>query len=261
MKLPVSTRSFGLIRPQSAQPTAWAVPLGTACLLLPPRLKMKCNGSRRAAFESSGQGALCPSANWTLVTHRAVESVSDYARACHTIGGMYDFSQFKLGDSVDDLANGWIIAESLFTVFLYFMATLESQANSQTRGWKKSPGAYSSAASRPAVQPCIYVWAFFFIAASAARSNLRFLIDVTPGAVGTANMLIYVRVGFYDGHTSLRPRRRRLLSDSRALNPLRVRSRDDTSRYYRPTNRRGREPLTLGEDAGSGTHVNGNKAV
>ncbi|KAJ7745048.1 hypothetical protein B0H16DRAFT_1462887 [Mycena metata] len=169
-----------------------------------------------------GQGALCPSANWTLVTHRAVESVSDYARACHTIGGMYDFSQFKLGDSVDDLANGWIIAESLFTVF---------------------------------------VWAFFFIAAYAARSNLRFLIDVTPGVVGTANILIYVRVGFYDGHTSLRPRRRRLLSDSRALNPLRVRSRDDTSRYYRPTDRRGREPLTLGEDAGSGTHVNGNKAV
>jgi hypothetical protein len=45
------------------------------------------------------------------------------------------------------------------------------------------------------------IWAIFFISAYAARSNLRFLIDVTPAIVGNANMLIYVRVGLGWAHS------------------------------------------------------------
>jgi hypothetical protein len=32
------------------------------------------------------------------------------------IGVSYDFSKFKVGDSVSELANGWIIADCAFTV-------------------------------------------------------------------------------------------------------------------------------------------------
>jgi hypothetical protein len=44
------------------------------------------------------------------------------------------------------------------------------------------------------------IWALFFVIAYATRSNLRFLIDVTPAIVSSANMLIYVRVGLGWAH-------------------------------------------------------------
>jgi hypothetical protein len=40
----------------------------------------------------------------------------------------------------------------------------------------------------------------FFVITYVIRSNLRFLIDVTPAIVGSANMLIYVRVGLGWAH-------------------------------------------------------------
>ncbi|KAJ7728087.1 hypothetical protein B0H16DRAFT_245286 [Mycena metata] len=116
-----------------------------------------------------------------------------------TIGGMYAFSQFKLGDSVDALANGWIIAESLFTVFTNMYCTVFIS----WRLWRVQ-NILKPAGGRSLNSVIVIIvesaalstaWAFFFIAAYAVRSNLRFLIDVTPAVVGTANMLIYVRVG------------------------------------------------------------------
>lgn len=41
----------------------------------------------------------------------------------------------------------------------------------------------------------------FFVITYITRSNLRFLIDVTPAIVGSANMLIYVRVGLGWAHS------------------------------------------------------------
>ncbi|KAJ7184525.1 hypothetical protein C8R46DRAFT_1208715 [Mycena filopes] len=116
-----------------------------------------------------------------------------------TIGCIYSFSQFKVGDSVDDLANGWIIAESLFTVFTNFYCT----ALISWRLWRVQsilkPAGGRSLMSVIAIivesAALSATWALFFITAYALRSNLRFLIDVTPAVVGTANMLIYVRVG------------------------------------------------------------------
>ncbi|KAJ7174926.1 hypothetical protein C8R46DRAFT_1253119 [Mycena filopes] len=126
------------------------------------------------------------------------------------IGGICSFAQFKVGDSVDDLANGWIIAESAFTV----VATMYCTALISWTLWRVQSilepsggrNLMSGLEVRPLIQIVLQVpsllialrsstWTVFFITAYAMRSNLRFLLDVTPAVVGTANALIYVRVG------------------------------------------------------------------
>ncbi|KAJ7078732.1 hypothetical protein B0H15DRAFT_788745 [Mycena belliarum] len=116
-----------------------------------------------------------------------------------TIGITYDFSHFKTGDDVIQLANGWIIADCVFTVFTNIYCT----ALIAWRLWRVH-SVVRSEGGRTLMSVLVIIvesaalsasWALFFICVYAARSNLRFLIDVTPSIVGAANMLIYVRVG------------------------------------------------------------------
>ncbi|KAJ7687594.1 hypothetical protein B0H17DRAFT_1203489 [Mycena rosella] len=128
-----------------------------------------------------------------------------------TIGVTYDFSQFKPGDDVAALANGWIIADCVFTVFTNMYCTaliawklwrVHSIANCTPSGGRTLMSVLAIIIESAALSA---IWAVFFISAYAARSNLRFLIDVTPAIVGAANMLIYVRVGLGWTHTPVGP--------------------------------------------------------
>ncbi|KAJ7617668.1 hypothetical protein DFH06DRAFT_101085 [Mycena polygramma] len=118
--------------------------------------------------------------------------------AASTVGVAVDFSNFRPGDNVLQLANGWIIADCGFTVFTNIYCT----ALIGWRLWRVQSILKPAGRSFISIIAIIIesaalstTWAIFFVAAYAARSNLRFLIDVTPAIVGTANMLIYVRVG------------------------------------------------------------------
>ncbi|KAJ7697152.1 hypothetical protein B0H17DRAFT_853152, partial [Mycena rosella] len=128
------------------------------------------------------------------------------------IGVTYNFSQFKPGDEVAALANEWIIADCVFTVLTNMYCTaliawklwrVHSIANSTPSGGHTLMVTPPSLHRFPAVPGRTLIelhlphrtWAVFFISAYAARSNLRFLIDVTPAIVGAANMLIYMRMG------------------------------------------------------------------
>ncbi|KAK7056060.1 hypothetical protein R3P38DRAFT_2850277 [Favolaschia claudopus] len=123
-----------------------------------------------------------------------------------TIGVAIDFSQFKAGDNVLALANGWIIADCAFTLFTNIYCT-------GMMGWRlwrvqqilKPSGErtfHSIVAIIVESAALSSIWGLFFVATYAARSNLRFLIDVTPAIVSSANMLIYVRVGLGWAHGS-----------------------------------------------------------
>jgi len=125
------------------------------------------------------------------------------------IGVMYEFSRFQPGDSVPELANGWIIADTIFTVLTNIYCT----ALIAWRLWRVQtiikPAGTSNFMSVLAIivesAALCATWAVFFIITYAAQSNLRFLIDVTPSIVGTANMLIYVRVGLGWAHAPVKP--------------------------------------------------------
>ncbi|KAJ7346602.1 hypothetical protein DFH08DRAFT_195286 [Mycena albidolilacea] len=128
--------------------------------------------------------------------------------AASTIGVAKNFSQFTPGDSVLELANGWIIADCAFTVFTNIYCT----ALIGWRLWRvqnalKTTGGYtlnSIVAIIVESAALSTIWAIFFVATYAARSNLRFLIDVTPAVVSAANMLIYVRVGLGWAHAPVK---------------------------------------------------------
>jgi len=120
------------------------------------------------------------------------------------VGVMYDFSRFKAGDSVHELANGWIIADCIFTVSTNIYCT----SLIAWRLWRVQT-ILKPAGGRTLMSVLVIIvesaalsaaWALFFILTYVARSNLRFLIDVTPAIVGAANMLIYVRVGLGWAH-------------------------------------------------------------
>ncbi|KAJ7441087.1 hypothetical protein FB451DRAFT_1106217 [Mycena latifolia] len=145
---------------------------------------------------------------WTVWTHNKsvmiFPSITLVGLVVSTIGITYDFSQFKLGDDVHELASGWIIVDCVCTVFtnVYCTALI---------AWKlwRVHSVVKPEGGRTLISVLVIIvesaalsasWAVFFISAYAAQSNLRFLIDVTPAIVGTANMLIYVRVGLGWAH-------------------------------------------------------------
>ncbi|KAJ7110735.1 hypothetical protein C8R43DRAFT_904272 [Mycena crocata] len=123
-----------------------------------------------------------------------------------SVGVTYDFSRFKVGDSVPALADGWTIADFGFT----FLTNLYCTVFIAWRLWRvqnilKSSGGHSLLISVVAIivesAALAATWAVFFITAYAVRSNLRFLIDITPSIIGTTNTLIYVRVGLGWAHS------------------------------------------------------------
>ncbi|KAF7353848.1 hypothetical protein MVEN_01070400 [Mycena venus] len=121
------------------------------------------------------------------------------------VGVMYDFSQFKPGDSVDELANGWIIADCAFTVLTNIYCTSfiawrlwRVQSILKPVGGRTLLSVLAIIVESAALSAA---WAIFFILTYVVRSNLRFLVDVTPAIVGTTNMLIYVRVGMGWAHS------------------------------------------------------------
>ncbi|KAJ7208678.1 hypothetical protein GGX14DRAFT_566888 [Mycena pura] len=124
-------------------------------------------------------------------------------------GAIYEFSRFSPGDSVSELANGWIVADTIFTVLTNMYCT----ALIAWRLWRVQsivkPVGASNLMSVLAIivesAALSAIWAVFFIVTYAARSNLRFLIDVTPSIVGAANMLIYVRVGLGWAYAPVKP--------------------------------------------------------
>jgi len=120
------------------------------------------------------------------------------------VGVVYDFSQFKAGDNVLELAAGWIPADCAFTISTNVYCT----ALIAWRLWRVQ-SILKPAGERTLMSVLAIItesaalsatWAIFFIITYVSWSNLRFLIDVTPAIVGTANMLIYVRVGLGWAH-------------------------------------------------------------
>ncbi|KAF7353835.1 hypothetical protein MVEN_01069100 [Mycena venus] len=114
------------------------------------------------------------------------------------VGVLYDFSQFKPGDDVLLLANGWIPADCAFTICtnVYCTALIawklwKVQNVLKTTGGRTLMSVLAIIVESAALSA---TWAIFFIITYVSWSNLRFLIDVTPAIVGTANMLIYVHV-------------------------------------------------------------------
>jgi len=145
---------------------------------------------------------------WTVWSHNRYvvifPSITLLGLIVSTFGVTYDFSQFKPGDDVNALANGWIVADCVFTVFtnLYCTALISwrlwrIQSILKPNGGRTLTSVLAIIVESAALSAA---WAVFFISAYAAKSNLRFLIDVTPAIVGASNMLIYVRVGLGWAH-------------------------------------------------------------
>ncbi|KAJ7234522.1 hypothetical protein B0H12DRAFT_157444 [Mycena haematopus] len=140
---------------------------------------------------------------WTVWAHNRYVMIFPTAAILGIIvcavGVLYDFSQFKAGDSVFDLANGWIMVDCGLTAFTNMYCT----ALIAWRLWRvqsilKPVGGNSLMSVLNIIVESAALsatWALFFIITYVAHSNLRFLIDVTPAIVATTNMLIYVRVG------------------------------------------------------------------
>ncbi|KAJ7710978.1 hypothetical protein B0H17DRAFT_1124056 [Mycena rosella] len=111
-----------------------------------------------------------------------------------TIGVTYDFSQFKPGDDVAALANGWIIADCVFTVFsllaliAWKLWRVHSIANCTPSGGRTlmNLGGVLHQRLCCAVEPPL--------------PHRR-----DAAIVGAANMLIYVRVGLGWTHTPVGP--------------------------------------------------------
>ncbi|KAJ7362874.1 hypothetical protein DFH08DRAFT_327379 [Mycena albidolilacea] len=121
-----------------------------------------------------------------------------------TVGVANDFAQFKPGDSVLELANGWIIAATAFTLFtnMYCTAFISWKLWKIQSALKPAGGRSLHSIVAIIVESAALstTWAIFFVLTYISRSNLRFLIDVTPAIIGAANMLIYVRVGLGWAH-------------------------------------------------------------
>ncbi|KAJ7441086.1 hypothetical protein FB451DRAFT_956093, partial [Mycena latifolia] len=140
---------------------------------------------------------------WTVWAHNRyiviLPTITLIGLVVSTIGVAYDFAQFKPGDDVHALANGWIISDCLCTVFTNVYCTVliawklwRAHRIARPEGGRTLMTVLVIIVESAALSA---TWAVFFISAYAAQSNLRFLIDVTPAIVGGANMLIYVRVG------------------------------------------------------------------
>ncbi|KAJ7870735.1 hypothetical protein B0H14DRAFT_236124 [Mycena olivaceomarginata] len=146
-----------------------------------------------------------------------------------TVGVANDFAQFKPGDSVLELANGWIIAATAFTLFTNMYCTgfiswklWKIQSAVKPAGGRSFRSIVaiiveSAALSTYAVLPKYRISVPFvktFTEPGQYFSSSRtypdptsgFLIDVTPAIVGAANMLIYVRVGLGWAHAPAPPR-------------------------------------------------------
>ncbi|KAJ6596339.1 hypothetical protein DFH09DRAFT_130085 [Mycena vulgaris] len=145
---------------------------------------------------------------WTVWAHNRYvvifPCITLFGLLVSTIGVTYDFSQFKAGDNVAELANGWIVMDFLCTVFtnIYCTALIawrlwRVQNNVKPTGGRTLMSVVAIIIESAALSAA---WAVFFMMAYAARSDLRFLIDVTPAIVGGTNMLIYVRVGLGWAH-------------------------------------------------------------
>ncbi|KAJ7078731.1 hypothetical protein B0H15DRAFT_914660 [Mycena belliarum] len=156
---------------------------------------------------------------WTVWAHNRwvmiFPSVTLVGLVVSTVGVWYDFSQFKPGDDVHDLANVWIIMDCACTVFTNIYCTVfiawrlwrvNSIVGGRPEGGRTLMSVLVIIVESAALSA---VWAVFFISAYAAQSNLRFLIDVTPPLVGALNMLIYVRVGLGWAHGPAPSSRRR----------------------------------------------------
>ncbi|KAJ7926771.1 hypothetical protein B0H13DRAFT_1069547 [Mycena leptocephala] len=120
------------------------------------------------------------------------------------VGVMIQFSQFGPDDSLIEFANGWIVTDCAFTVCTNIYCT----SLIAWRLWRVQsilkpmggPTLMSVLAIIVESATISATWAMFFVITYVIRSNLRFLIDVTPAIVGSANMLIYVRVGLGWAH-------------------------------------------------------------
>jgi len=145
---------------------------------------------------------------WTVCAHNRYIMIFPTATllglVVSAVGVMYDFSKFKEGDSVAALANGWIIADCAFTLFTnIYCTTLIAWRLWRVQSILKPVGGRTLMSVLAIIVESAALsaaWAVFFIITYIARSNLRFLIDVTPAIVGTTNMLIYVRVGLGWAH-------------------------------------------------------------
>ncbi|KAJ6505361.1 hypothetical protein C8R45DRAFT_547928 [Mycena sanguinolenta] len=177
---------------------------------------------------------------WTVWAHNVYVMIFPLATllglvVC-AIGVIYDFSQFKVGDDVYALANGWIIADCGLTscTNIYCTAMISWRLWRVQSIVKPVGGSTLMSVVNIIVESAALsaTWAFFFVITYATHSNLRFLIDVTPTIVGTANMLIYVRVGLGWAYAPTET------TSSIASTPLRF---DHSSKSHRATPRAGRE--------------------
>ncbi|KAJ7838529.1 hypothetical protein B0H14DRAFT_2448952 [Mycena olivaceomarginata] len=178
---------------------------------------------------------------WTVWSHinryvMILPALTLMGLVASTIGVAYDFSQFKPGDSVLQLANGWIIADCASTVFtnIYCTALIGWRLWRVQSVLKPTGGRTLNSIVAIIVESAALstIWALFFVIAYATRSNLRFLIDVTPAIVSSANMLIYVRVGLGWAHvptptSSPVPIRLKAQNFSTTVAELHIRERTD----------------------------------
>ncbi|KAJ6471763.1 hypothetical protein C8R47DRAFT_1146968 [Mycena vitilis] len=116
-----------------------------------------------------------------------------------SIGLLYEFSRFGNEDDILVFGNGWIVADCTCTVLTNIYCTVliawrlwRVQSILKPAGGRTFTSLIAIIVESAALSA---LWAIFFVATYVVRSNLRFLIDVTPPIVGSANMLIYVRVG------------------------------------------------------------------
>ncbi|KAJ6556194.1 hypothetical protein B0H19DRAFT_1262290 [Mycena capillaripes] len=117
----------------------------------------------------------------------------------NAIGVMYDFSQFTPEDDILVFANGWIVADCTFTFLTNIHSLIAWRLWRIQRIIKPTGGRTFMSVIAIVVESAALSasWAIFFVITYVLRSNLRFLIDVTPAIVRSANMLIYVRVGLW----------------------------------------------------------------
>ncbi|KAJ6615213.1 hypothetical protein B0H10DRAFT_2041762 [Mycena sp. CBHHK59/15] len=123
-----------------------------------------------------------------------------------SIGITYDFSRFLPGDSwiVADCALPYCECCTLLThTNMYCTAMISWRLWATSKMIKPVGGRTLMSVIVIMVESAALCasWAIFFIIAYATQSNLRFLIDVTPAIIGSANMLIYVRVGLGWAHS------------------------------------------------------------
>ncbi|KAJ7818619.1 hypothetical protein B0H14DRAFT_2601190 [Mycena olivaceomarginata] len=154
---------------------------------------------------------------WTVWSHinryvMILPALTLMGLVASTIGVAYDFSQFKPGDSVLQLANGWIIADCASTVF----------------GLTSAQSIVAIIVESAALST---IWALFFVIATPRGPTFVFHRRHAP-IVSSANMLIYVRVGLGWAHvptptSSPVPIRLKAQNFSTTVAELHIRERTD----------------------------------